>query len=36
MDSETKPVILCVDDDKVTLRVVERSLELWLSGAGRQ
>ena len=26
MDSESKPVILCVDDDKVTLRAVERSL----------
>ena len=26
MDSETQPVILCVDDDKVTLRAVERSL----------
>lgn len=26
MDSESKPVILCVDDDRVTLRAVERSL----------
>ena len=26
MDNQTKPRILCVDDDKVTLRAIERSL----------
>ena len=26
MDGSTTPIILCVDDDKVTLRAIERSL----------